>query len=136
MDTPPRILLHDYGVNFIVQNITADCIDLERGYFYKGWLKKNVSLRMQRIECCELDDIHAPQIIAEYVLEMPIARFSSYELNIVKKDATRIIVDHGDLSVLRREHKYYRNISVFQCGTRLVNDSCYNGTKKPVSCAG
>ena len=59
--------------------------DLERGYFYKGWLKKNVSLRMQRIECCELDDIHALQIIAEYVSgDADSHGFRSYELNIVK----------------------------------------------------
>ena len=79
--------------------------DLERGYFYKGWLKKNVSLRMQRIECCELVDIHALQIIAEYISGDTDSRgFRSYELNIVKKDATRInVVDHGDLSVLRRD---------------------------------
>ena len=95
----PRILLHDYGVAvWFHKHILPIVFDLERGYFYKGWLKKNV-LSDQRIECCELDDIHALQIIAEYLSGEPIADFNSYELNIVKKDSTRInVVDHGDLS--------------------------------------
>ena len=86
--------------------------DLERGYFYKGWLRKNVSLQLQKIEWCELDDIHALQIISEYVSgDTDSPSFKSYELNIIKKDASRInVMDHGGLQVLRSDAKLLAEI--------------------------
>ena len=95
------------GSFLLYKTVMPIVFNLERGYFHKGWMNKNVSLQLQTIEWCELDDIHALQIISEYVSgDIDSPNFKSYEINILKKDASRVnVVDHGGLQTLRSDTK-------------------------------
>ena len=100
------------GSVLLYKTLTPIVFNLERGYFHKGWMSKNVSLQLQNIEWCEIDDIHALQIISEYVSgDIDSPSFKSYELNIVKRDASRVnVIDHGGLQSLRSDAKILAKI--------------------------
>ena len=55
------------------------------------------------VEHCLLQDIHAIQLLSEYCSGSE-SSFTSYELNLVLKDATRLnVVDHGNLKTIRED---------------------------------
>jgi hypothetical protein len=59
-------------------------------------------------EHCRLSDIHAIQLLQEYVSTSSSSgsssRYYSYELNLVLKDGNRLnVVDHGKLSLIRTD---------------------------------
>ena len=71
------------------------------GYFWKGWKKPDRYRVDQKIPgSVRLDDIHALQIVSEYIRGDD-KNYYSYELNLVTKDGQRHnIIDHGDRSDL------------------------------------
>ena len=76
--------------------------DKDLGTFSKLWVapfERQVALGVPR----DLEDIHALQLISEYVVEDE-SRFYSFELNVVLRDGERLnIVDHFRLEPLREE---------------------------------
>jgi hypothetical protein len=93
------------GVSFffigflILRNyITPRIFDLSTGYYWKG---RKTHTNMESVkEHCRLSDIHAIQLLQEYVGN----RYYSYELNLVLKDGNRLnVVDHGKLSLIRTD---------------------------------
>ena len=81
----------------------------QKGYFYKGRLQGNESPQEQGLEMwCHWDDIYALQIISERIRSSSSkgrsSSYRSHELNIIKKDASRInVIDHGKLHKLRAD---------------------------------
>lgn len=69
--------------------------DKKTGYFRKGSSRqKQIGSRKKNV--CKIQDIHAIQIIGEYVRASK-SSYTSYELNLVLKDASRInVVDHSN----------------------------------------
>lgn len=69
------------------------------GYFWKGWTKPDRYRGDQKIPgSIPLDDIHALQIVSEYIRGDK-KNYYSYELNLVRKDGQRHnVFDHGDRS--------------------------------------
>ena len=53
-------------------------------------------------DCVHLQDIHAIQLISEFVSGK--SSYYSYELNIVKKDGSRLnVIDHGSKAKLKQD---------------------------------
>ena len=63
---------------FLYHTFKPISFDLERNHFYHGWLKRNTSIETQDIPWCSLDEVHALQIIGEYVYGSD-RDFNSYE---------------------------------------------------------
>ena len=79
--------------------------DRSAGIYYKGYRKPNLlAPRGQKKPAfVYLDEIHALQIVSE-VVRGDKSTYTSYELNLVLKDATRVnVVDHGNKKVLRED---------------------------------
>ena len=74
------------------------------GYFWKGHKRPNRYIEYKRPELfTSLKDIHALQIISEYVRSDK-SSYYSYELNLVLENGNRInVVDHGRLNSLRED---------------------------------
>ena len=89
--------------------------DMNRRFFFKGHLKRHETPRQKGLEdWCLFDDIHALQIIAERVQSSSSGKnnssYYSYELNIIKKDASRLnVVDYGNLSAIRKDAQTLAN---------------------------
>ncbi|MBN2011236.1 hypothetical protein JW960_17970 [candidate division KSB1 bacterium] len=75
--------------------------DQSKGYFWKGRKSPDeIYNRDQLKHFAELHNIHALQIISEYVRSDK-SSYYSYELNLVLKDASRInVIDHGNRNKL------------------------------------
>lgn len=75
--------------------------DKQIGYHWKGWKKPDRYRGDQKIPgSVRLDDIHALQIVSEYIRGDD-KSYYSYELNLVAKDGQRHnVIDHGDRSDL------------------------------------
>lgn len=71
------------------------------GYHWKGWKKSERYEDNQKIPgAVRLDDIHALQIVSEYIRGDK-KSYYSYELNLVTRDGQRHnVIDHGDRSDL------------------------------------
>lgn len=76
----------------------------QHGVFWKGTeLPLAVGTRQVSEDCVPLEDIHAVQLLREWIVGKQ-RRFNSYELNLVLRDGTRInVVDHGNIRRLRRD---------------------------------
>lgn len=74
------------------------------GYFWKGRKNPETVYNINDIKhCTKLKDIHALQIISEYVRGNK-SSYYSYELNLVLEDASRLnVVDHGNLKKIRED---------------------------------
>ncbi|MFO7846253.1 MAG: hypothetical protein R6V27_06820 [Balneolaceae bacterium] len=70
--------------------------DKMAGYYWKGWKKPDRYKGDQKVEgSIRLDDIHALQIVSEYIRGDK-KNYYSYELNLVLKSGDRFnVVDHG-----------------------------------------
>jgi len=80
--------------------------DRQAGYYWKGWRNPNL-MNSAELEASDdvvrLEDIHALQIISEYCSGDD-SSYYSYELNLVRKDASRInVTDHGKYDRLRQD---------------------------------
>jgi hypothetical protein len=72
--------------------------DRTRGLFWKG----RAAPRPDVGGCVHLKSVHALQVISEY--HGGKGSYTSYELNLVLVDGTRVnVVDHGDLARIRKD---------------------------------
>ena len=80
--------------------------DKSVGYFWKGRKSPQDSPEPGSIKkIARLEDIHALQLLSEYVSGSK-SSYYSYELNLVLKDGRRIaVIDHGNLKRLREDAK-------------------------------
>ena len=78
--------------------------DKRNEYFWKGRKAPDAVFDKNAIKhWAELDDIHALQIVSEYVRGDK-SSYHSYELNLVLRDGRRInVVDHGNIARLRED---------------------------------
>jgi len=104
------ILPVTFGSIFAVIGIfiyrTASCprvFDKSSGFYWKGREEPNQMINREYHKYTELNEIHALQIISEHVRGNK-SSYTSYELNLVMKDRSRInIVDHGNINALRAD---------------------------------
>lgn len=80
--------------------------DKSVGYFWKGRKSpQDVSDTSSIKKIARLEEIHALQLISEYISGSK-SSYYSYELNLVLKDGRRIaVIDHGNLKSLREDAK-------------------------------
>jgi hypothetical protein len=78
--------------------------DREYGFYWKGRKKPNRDIEYSHPELfTPLNDIHALQILSEYVKGNK-SSYYSYELNLVFRDGSREnVVDHGNLDKIRND---------------------------------
>lgn len=86
---------------------SASCpivFDRRKGSFWRGRKEPDQVFDKASLKTCvPLENIHALQIISEYVSGNK-SSYHSYELNLVLKDAGRVnVVDHGNLERLRTD---------------------------------
>lgn len=98
-----------FGVGFggiglwMLRRFTTPIVfSFQKGYFYKGWLRDNERPQQKGLTWCPIEEIHALQIVSERIDND--SSYYSHELNIIKKDASRLnIVDYADISKLRSD---------------------------------
>ena len=78
--------------------------DQSMGFVYKGFKQPKFSgAQEENTELTYFSDIHAIQIIEEYI-HSDKSRYYSYELNLVLKDANRVnIIDHGNYQQIAQD---------------------------------
>lgn len=80
--------------------------DKQAGSVWTGWREPRQNFEHGSEKSgilCALDDVHAVQIVSEY-LRGNKSSYTSYELNLVRVDGTRInVVDHGDIDQIRKD---------------------------------
>jgi len=85
---------------------TAACprvFDKSSGFYWKGREEPNQMINPEYQKYTKLNEIHALQIISEHVRGNK-SSYTSYELNLIMKDKSRInIVDHGNIVALRSD---------------------------------
>ncbi len=86
--------------------MTPRVFDRSTGFYWRGRKIPDNSNVQSIKECCRLIDIHAIQLLDEYIRSSSDngrnTSFYSYELNLVLKDGKRLnVVDHGKLSLIR-----------------------------------
>jgi hypothetical protein len=76
--------------------------DKKVGYFWKGRKSPREVFNKSSIKhLAKLEDVHAIQLISEFVRGNK-SSYHSYELNLVLKDASRInVIDHGNIKSIR-----------------------------------
>ncbi len=98
------LLFVGIGISMFYFGVRPIVFDKFRNAFWKGRKgPDDVSDRRELKYYAELQNIHALQIISEYVHSSK-SSYYSYELNLVLKDGNRInVVDHGNLKKLRED---------------------------------
>ncbi len=77
--------------------------DKEAGFYWKGRTEPNLMINPEYQNCTKLTEIHAVQLISEYVSGNK-SSYTSYELNLVLKDGRRInVTDHGNYESVKRD---------------------------------
>jgi len=78
--------------------------DREFGFYWKGKKKPNRDIEYSHPELfTPLNDIHALQILSEYIKGNK-SSYYSYELNLIFRDGSRAnVVDHGNLDKIRED---------------------------------
>lgn len=105
------------GMLLLASTLKPIVFDKRSGYFWKGRRDPSQQFDAARLKnALPLAEIHALQIIREYVRGNKSSYFS-FELNIVRKDGTRMnVVDHGNLDKLRgdaRELAAFLNVPIW-----------------------
>lgn len=92
------------GLYLFIQFGTPIVFDRTKGAFWKGRKEPDQVFDPSQLKChVKLSEIHALQIISEYIRSDK-SSYYSHELNLVLKDASRItVVDHGNLKRLRED---------------------------------
>ncbi len=92
------------GVGMFIFGTTPIVFDKGSGYFWKGRKGPQDVVEVSSIKkCAQLEQIHAIQLISEFVHSGKSA-FYSYEINLVLEDARRItVIDHGNLKRIRED---------------------------------
>jgi len=94
------------GAGLVYSGTAPIVFDKRNGYFWKGRrVPRALSASMPLKNLAKLDDIHALQLLSEYISSTRSDRsYYSFELNLVLKDGKRInVVDHGDLTRMRAD---------------------------------
>jgi hypothetical protein len=80
--------------------------DRLNGFYWKGWKEPDLLMvEGNSHESVRLGDIHAIQLIREYIRSDK-SSYYSYELNLVLKDGTRLnVIDHGNSNSIRQDAK-------------------------------
>jgi hypothetical protein len=82
---------------------TPRVFDKDSGFYWKGRTDPNLMINPEYQNCTKLSDIHAVQIISEWVSGNK-SSYTSYEFNLILKDGKRInAVDHGNYNAVRRD---------------------------------
>ncbi|MFD2532289.1 hypothetical protein [Gracilimonas halophila] len=77
--------------------------DKSVGYFWKGWKEPEMYGRDNPKGAIRLSEIHAIQILAEYI-RSDNSSYYSYELNLILRDGSRFnVIDHGKLDQMRKD---------------------------------
>ena len=105
------IIFFAVGIIWGYSGIKPVVFDREFGFYWKGRKKPNLDLEYSHPELfTALNDIHALQILSEYVKGNK-SSYYSYELNLVFRDGKREnVIDHGNLDRIREDA---RKISQF-----------------------
>ncbi len=105
---PMGFVFFAIGVGIFINSKIPQTFDKANGYYWKG--KKNPNEINNPKKKCRLIDIHALQIIQEYVRNNSSnsntgsASYNSYEINLVLKDGQRInVIDHGEKPIVLKE---------------------------------
>jgi len=79
--------------------------DKQTGYFWKGRTSPSDVFNVEELSCAaRLTDIHAIQLLREYVQGQKGGGYYSYEMNLILKDSHRLnVVDHGKLEKARAD---------------------------------
>ena len=94
-------------VSFVIVISMASEIHLDRtiGMMYKGNNPPKLSGLHDKTDCVYFSNIHAIQIIKEYIRSDK-SCYYSYEINFVLNDASRVnLVDHGNYSQIAKDAK-------------------------------
>jgi hypothetical protein len=94
------------GVVLLYTGLTPIVFDKAIGYFWKGRTSPQDQPDIAALKtCARLDQIHAIQLVAEWVRARKTSYFS-YEINLVLEDARRItVIDQGNLHWIREDAK-------------------------------
>ena len=78
--------------------------DRRAGFFWRGRTAPHETFNRDEIkDHAELDQIHALQILSEYIRGNK-SSYYSYEINLVLKDGRRVhVVDHGNIHQIRED---------------------------------
>ena len=92
------------GMGMFIYGTAPIVFDKGNGYFWKGRKSPQDVIEISSLKkCIQLDQIHAIQLVSEYIHTSK-SSFYSYELNLVLEDARRMtVVDHGNLKRLRED---------------------------------
>jgi hypothetical protein len=84
--------------------MTPIVFSINKGYFWKGYMKEHEDPEHKGLKTyCRILDIHALQVISEYC-KSDKSPYRSYEINIVKKDGSRLnVVDYGNRHKIRED---------------------------------
>lgn len=98
------LIFMSVGVGMYYYGTAPIVFDKFRGCFWKGKKAPNEVLDISTLKnACKLEDIHALQLISEYVRGNKSAYYS-YEMNLVLNDGKRLnVVDHGNQAKLRED---------------------------------
>lgn len=98
------IILILTGISKLIGMKKHPVFDLDEGYFWKNQKKPDKNLKTSSTQC-QLDDIHAIQLIQERIQSggsSGSSTFYSFEMNLVLNNGNRLnVVDHGTLSRIR-----------------------------------
>lgn len=92
---------------FIMKSLTMPRIfDKNAGFYWRGKKESEYENEKDIKESCKLREIHALQLISEYIHSNK-SNYYSYELNLILEDNRRInVIDHGNIHQLREDaHK-------------------------------
>ncbi len=100
------ILFGFAGALLLISGTTPIVFDKGVGYFWRGRKSPQEVSDIAAIKkCAPLDQIHAIQLVSEWVHSSK-SSYYSYELNLVLEDARRItVIDHGNLRWIREDAK-------------------------------
>jgi len=98
------LIFFGIGTSLLYFGTKPIVFDLMFGYYWKGRKKPNQYIEYTKPELfTPLNDVHALQIISEYIRGEK-SSFYSYELNLIFEDGSRKnVIDHGSLERLRED---------------------------------
>lgn len=94
------------GLGMLYSGSKPIVFDKISGFYWKGRKEPNISMREEDLKnACRLSSIHAIQIVRERVRSNK-STYYSYEINLVKKDGSRLnVIDHGKKAVILEDAK-------------------------------
>lgn len=103
------LLFAAVGAGMLAFGARPVIFDKETGTAWRGWRDPRSDFEHGQERSgvlCRLDDIHALQIVSEFIRssKSSSSSYTSYELNLVMLDGKRLnVVDHGDVAQLRKD---------------------------------